>query len=424
MSQYYNVILTGGTSPGPYEVYYTSIDSAHVANLYNSVSPATGITYSQISNGVFVMVPNGTTVLYVVNTLCGTNISIPVQDKQLTYDFCLQISGDDFVHFNSDGLYGGYQSWISDDNTYSIYFNTTTNKWTLSGGSLTYSVLSATPYPPLSGWYTVGGGIGNLISYSGECSQTTPVTFTMSINQPSCECDGSISIIPSGGVPPYQFSIDNGVTWFSNKPLYNNLCEGNYSVVVKDSTNQIYSLGALLTNSVTPVTYTVNLLYSTTIGSTSNSTTEQNTVTVSVTPPLPPGVDITVNLSHLNVFKSAPNPFTASLATNSVLTKNGIPQLVSSQSSGSSTIPNTLPGCQSGSVYVNTITDNWSSIIIGSGDVVEINTTTTVSFVPSSCLVANAVDTYVITNAVINRCSCCDVVIDSSATMGIEESIS
>lgn len=424
MSQYYNVILTGGTSPGPYEVYYDSLDSAHVANLYNSVSPATGITYSQISTGVFVMVPNGTTVLYVVNTLCGTNISIPVQDKQTTYDFCLQISGDDFVHFNSNGLYQGYQSWISDDDTYSIYFNTTTNKWTLSGGSLNYSVMSASPYPPLNGWYTVGGGIGNLISYSGECSLTTPVTFTMSVNQPTCECDGSISIIPSGGVPPYQFSIDNGVTWFSNKPLFNNLCDGNYSVFVKDSNNQIYGLSALLTNSITPVTYTVNLLYSTTVGGTSNSTTTQETVTVNITPALPLGTTITLNLSHLNLFKSAPTPITATLSTSSVLTKNGTPQSVSSQSNGSSTIPNTLPGCQSGSVYVETITDNWTSVTIGSGDLVEINTTTTVGFVPSTCLVASAVDTYTITNASINGCSCCDVVIDSSATMGLEESVS
>jgi hypothetical protein len=424
MSQYYNVILTGGTSPGPYEVYYDSLDSAHVASLYNSVSPATGITYSQISTGVFVMVPNGTTVLYVLNTLCGTNVSIPVQDKQTTYDFCLQISGDDFVHFNSNGLSGGYQSWISDDTTYSIYFNTTTNKWTLSGGSLSYSVVCASPYPPLSGWYTVGSGLGDLISYSGSCNQTTPVTFTMSINQPTCECDGSISVIPSGGVPPYQFSIDNGVTWFSNKTLFNNLCDGNYSVIVKDSTNQTYGLAALLTNSITPVTYTVSLLYSTIFGGGTNSTVTQETATVNITPPLPPGVDITINLSHLNVFKSAPNQFTASLSTNSVLTKNGTPQLVSSQSNGSSTIPNTLPGCQSGSVYVNTITDNWTSITIGSSDVVEINTTTTVSAIPTGCLVANAVDTYVITNAVINRCSCCNVVIDSSATIGIEESVS
>ena len=216
MYQYYNIVITGGTSPGPYTIYYDTIGPSNIALIYLDYIPASNLTLAQLQTGVSVTVPDGTYNIIVYNQLCDTNQTIPVRDTQLTYDFCLQIDSDTLVHFNSNGLYEGYQSWISDDTTYFIYFNTEINKWEVSGGTQSYGILNASQYPPLSGWYTVGGGLGNLISYSGDCSTITPseiLTLTTSVNRPGCECDGSISVIPSGGAPPYSFSIDNGVTF-------------------------------------------------------------------------------------------------------------------------------------------------------------------------------------------------------------------
>jgi gliding motility-associated-like protein len=47
------------------------------------------------------------------------------------------------------------------------------------------------------------------------------------------ESNGSISFSPTGGVPPYLFSINNGP--FSADTFYNNLPTGNYYIYIKDS---------------------------------------------------------------------------------------------------------------------------------------------------------------------------------------------
>ncbi|MHC1775299.1 MAG: gliding motility-associated C-terminal domain-containing protein [Lentimicrobium sp.] len=45
--------------------------------------------------------------------------------------------------------------------------------------------------------------------------------------------NGSISISAEDGVAPYDFSIDNGLTWQSS-PIFNDLPAGNYNVIVRD----------------------------------------------------------------------------------------------------------------------------------------------------------------------------------------------
>lgn len=44
MSRYFNIVITGGTSPGPYSIYYDFIDSNHLADVYPSTIPATGLS--------------------------------------------------------------------------------------------------------------------------------------------------------------------------------------------------------------------------------------------------------------------------------------------------------------------------------------------------------------------------------------------
>ena len=89
MYQYYNILITGGTSPGPYTIYYDIIDPSNIALTYLDYFPATDLTLNQLQTGVSVTVPNGTYNIIVYNQLCGTNQTIPVQDTQKTYDFCL-----------------------------------------------------------------------------------------------------------------------------------------------------------------------------------------------------------------------------------------------------------------------------------------------------------------------------------------------
>jgi len=46
MSRYFNITITGGTSPGPYSIYYDFIADDHLAKLYPSNNPASGLSSS------------------------------------------------------------------------------------------------------------------------------------------------------------------------------------------------------------------------------------------------------------------------------------------------------------------------------------------------------------------------------------------
>ena len=54
------------------------------------------------------------------------------------------------------------------------------------------------------------------------------------MNHPPCGVnDGSISIIESGGISPYQYSFDNGATFQISSTL-SHLLPGVYEIVVQD----------------------------------------------------------------------------------------------------------------------------------------------------------------------------------------------
>jgi hypothetical protein len=50
------------------------------------------------------------------------------------------------------------------------------------------------------------------------------------------EKNGELTLKGEGGVPPYQYSIDNGAN-FQATPVFNNLAAGTYSLVIKDNSN-------------------------------------------------------------------------------------------------------------------------------------------------------------------------------------------
>lgn len=84
--------------------------------------------------------------------------------------------------------------------------------------------------------------------YLGVCRRSETATDTLDIEfkspefpfttkQPSCYglADGQIKFgTPNGGYAPYQYSVDNGLT-FSKNNTYNNIKVGTYKLIVKDS---------------------------------------------------------------------------------------------------------------------------------------------------------------------------------------------
>jgi subtilisin-like proprotein convertase family protein len=59
-------------------------------------------------------------------------------------------------------------------------------------------------------------------------SQPTPLTFTIAPRQ------DSLSFVPQGGTPPYQFSIDNGKT-VQTSPIFIKIANGTYPLWIKDA---------------------------------------------------------------------------------------------------------------------------------------------------------------------------------------------
>jgi len=413
--QNYLVTITSGTSIGPYIIYYDEINENNIATKSLYYTPATGVTLSELTFGYTVLVPNNATVLIIYNVLCDTNVQIPVESSPTLYDFCIVIDGDFAIHFNPNGIVNGKQSWISDDGTYFVIWDLLFNYWKITTtGLFIYQIVSNSPYPPLSGWYTIGGGNGNLVSYEGNCSITNPLAFKVITNMPTCECDGSLIFAPDGGTPPYQYSIDNGVTQ-SSSPIFSNLCSGTYTLVLTDSNSASTYNTIVLTNSQQPITYSVSITpVVTTITNTPTLKTNQIVATVNVTPPLPSGVSITLKLNHSNVFSTAPATTASTITTNTVLTINGIPQGAPLSVVGNSTTQNTIPGCQNTTIYKTTSNEIWNSVVVNSGSVVALNTTTTVAKTLVNCAVGESFDSYNITTASISGCSCCDVKIINS----------
>jgi large repetitive protein len=79
-------------------------------------------------------------------------------------------------------------------------------------------------------------------------SQPNDLNYTFTTNNLSCNnvCTGSITMLPTGGTAPYQFSINGGVTYSSN-PIFSNLCAGLYNTVVLDVNGCIINYNATLT---------------------------------------------------------------------------------------------------------------------------------------------------------------------------------
>jgi len=338
---------------------------------------------------------------------------------EIEYNFCLNISINNLqIHFNPNGLDdNGYNQWVSDDYTYSINWDVSLSRWKLNGGNLTYSVFSSLPssVPPLNSWYILGAN-GTVYANEGVCNPLGINSLTFSVNQPICTCDGNLMINLSGGYPPYQYSIDNGVTYF-NSPIFNNLCSGMYSVKVIDSSGNTNSNNVKLNEPAPPTLYQLKLNTTITNPVNTNTTlTKQYTTTFSVIPELPSGVIVNFNILHYNTFYYSPSASTATLTTNTVLSKNNVSiPLTTSGLTTTNTDYNPLQGCQNLTNYLDYYTESWNSLSFTSSDSIILNTTTTITQNDplTPCTYTSSQDSFSIGNATISGCGCCRVEIIS-----------
>jgi hypothetical protein len=85
MNKTYNVRITSGTSPGPYNIYYNTINPLNVALLTGTETPATGLTITQMTTGVGVIIPDTSTSIILYNVDCENNITEIITSNPLVF---------------------------------------------------------------------------------------------------------------------------------------------------------------------------------------------------------------------------------------------------------------------------------------------------------------------------------------------------
>ena len=331
----------------------------------------------------------------------------------MSYNFCLTSSINNLqIHFNQSVIdRNGYNTWVSDDELYSVVWNTSINKWTVSGGTLDYSMFSPTLPLPINSWYILGKN-GFVYVNEGICNTINTTSLKYSINHPNCSCDGSITLQITNGLPPFQYSINQGVT-YQNSPIFTNLCSGTYGVKVIDSMNNIYTESIILNKTTSPTIYSLKL-------NTTESTSVNNSTTLSknyvsnliVTPELPNGVSLTFDLTHINNFYSSPLSGTSSQITNTLVTINDVVTGITFSTVTTNSLNfNTTPGCQLNQVFYTGLTEVWSGLTITNLDVIKFLTTSIINkTLPITiCSIGKSNELYYISNVSISGCGCCNI---------------
>ena len=71
MARFFDIQIISGTAPGPYTVYYDTVGSGNVATLTDSGNPATSVSFSSLSTGINVTIPDGSTTIILYNEQCS-----------------------------------------------------------------------------------------------------------------------------------------------------------------------------------------------------------------------------------------------------------------------------------------------------------------------------------------------------------------
>ena len=412
---YYSSELGGG-------VLYSTFSNYPNSTEYPIPTPGTGAWEQTIGPGT----DGGTCAPEMINSTfgpcSGQNPQPLIPPVRIIYkDFCLSYypsgspNNKKSYHFIPSGELdsNGNPTWYWESNINSkVVWNSTESEWniinfTIENGSF-YSLSNLTSNPPLN-WSSRGTLFPlTLESVSGSCTTSNRSTFPVSINQPTCFCDGSIVFNVSLDNPPYSYSIDNGVT-YSSSPIFTNLCSGIYLLSVSDYLGNVFSKTITIDKPEMATTYTLSLNTTKTTPIINEiSLVNSYETTVTVTPPLPDGTTITFDLIHDNNFYSSPTSGTSVLTTGTILNSNFTTIPVSLTSTGNTKLVNTTPGCQSDFIYQSDINEVWNSITLTNTNTIVISTTTRVDKTTTGlCVVGYSNDTYSISNAIISGCDCC-----------------
>lgn len=423
-----SLLITGGTSP--YKIYWNGVLGQQ--------------TKSNIGAGQYSVRVIDYYGDYTANTICSLFNPTPSPTQTLTptktpipvvqySGLCLiAIGAQNYgpLQFSYAGILNGKPYWTS-GGIYNIVWKT--NRWEVVGSdkNTPYQffgggifVSTTTSIPPIAGWTTNGGTQQYTITVTeGNCPSKIPLFATVSKQNSSCNgtsnCDGSITIFAQNGTPPYQYSINNGVTWVSSN-IFQNLCPNTYTVLTRDVTTTQVSNVVVISSNGNPKTYQLEISPLPELDEnvvTSNYSQKIRYAQIKTVPALPVGVTINAVL-NLNSLETTNGPGSGLITSNNSLFKNGVG--IAAYATTSNTTSGTRPNCNPELQTNKSVNESFQFTMTGS-DSIRIRSISTLSITngvigtQSNCtteLVNNVTGS--LSQGTLNNCNCCSISTDNS----------
>jgi SprB repeat len=311
------------------------------------------------------------------------------------------------IEFTFAGYLNGKPRWYNSANGYYVQWSPTLG-WRITGYSYQGGVLGSntTSNIPTSGWISLGGTYTATVNVNqGVCTPFNSLYFTLQTSPASCTntCNGSIIVTPFGGVAPYSYSLDNGVTTQTSN-IFSNVCAGNYAVTIIDSASNTYTQSVTIASSAILTNYSVGLQV---LNLNTAGNTKQQRWQVVVSPPLPAGVTLSYNL-NIAIDQLEQRPGGGIIDYSVSIRKNGVNQSPTSTSTTSiSPRPFCSPQTQTESDYTESVALTMTNNDIVSGTSVSQIFVEQPQSVNGCSTVLRQVMRVSLNNVNIQGCNCC-----------------
>lgn len=327
-------------------------------------------------------------------------------------NLCLIYVGSDIsygpIQFVLNGVINGRPTWTStyDGNQLNIEWSTQNLRWEIQEWLFTSGipVSTNTSNVPDSSWSMAGGQQAQLSMTQGICPDYLPLYSVPRVQNQTCpqNLNGSITLLTNYGVPPYEYSIDNGITYQSSN-VFNGLGASTYTVITKDSAtptnNTLNNVVTISSNQNGPINYTIGLTQLSTVNASPG--TQIATWKVEVIPPLPVGTVISFTLFAGNI--SAINEPGSGIANGTTVVKKNNTTVTPTNTQSPSVTSGFRPGC---SPYIKTTTTTSETyrMTIGHGDVIS-GTSTSILSINNGVIATNGCVTQVEQSLILNTFS-------------------
>lgn len=266
---------------------------------------------------------------------------------------------------------------------------------------------------PLASWQMAGARLlpTSISMTQGTCGEP-PLIANVTTTNTTCDvgvnCNGSITVATMGGVPPYSYSINNGVTYQSSN-IFNGLCSNTYTLITQDSNSNSYTQSVTVNSDNSFTTYRASVVIDRIerIG----DSTQIAYWHIDITPSLPLNVRFQCDL-EINSTQEINEPGTGTITSTSVVSKGNI-TLPLRTSTNTTTIPR--PNCSPYNTQNTFITETCTINII-SGESIT-GTSTSVLTITNQQVGQNGCSTELnqdilisLSNTNIKGCECCDLI--------------